>query len=109
MRAAERERLAGPEAGDDLEPLVEDAGTDASVGFLSQVREAGVALISDADAEHQPALGQLIHCRSLARQVPRPPAGERDHLDAEDDAAVRTAMAASAVQVFVVGRAGSPW
>jgi hypothetical protein len=86
--ATKRERLACPEAGDDLQPLIEQLRPAARVTLLAEMGEARVrddviVHVTEADAENCPALGELIDGSDLARDVPRPSARERSHLDTE--------------------------
>ena len=87
MLPAEGEGLTAPEPRNDLEPLVEDGGADASIRYLAEMRVAGIALVTDSHAEHEPALGELVDGGGLARDVPRPAPRERNHFDAQGHAA----------------------
>lgn len=63
MLAVERERLPTPEPGDNRKPLVQPLCADARVGFLPNMREAGIALVARAKADDQPALRELWRCQ----------------------------------------------
>jgi hypothetical protein len=90
--AAEGVRLARPQPRDDLERLVEQLSAAPGVAFLAEVGEARVrndvvADVTEPDTQHGSAFGELIDGGDLARDVPRPPARERSHLDTEDEPA----------------------
>src|SRR5207247_10141042 len=86
LLAPERERLAGPQARQDREPLVETLRADARIRLLAEQSEARVVRIAESDAEDQAPAGELVDAGRLPREVPRPPACERRHLDADPHA-----------------------
>jgi hypothetical protein len=92
MLPTKGEGLTCPEARDDLKRLIEPLGPSTRVTLLAEVCEAGVrddviAHITEADAENRTALGELIDGGDLARNIPRPPARQRRHLDTKDEPA----------------------
>ena len=109
MLAVEGEGLASPEARDDLEPLVEDSGAHAGIRHLAEVRVAGIALVTDSHAKHEPALGELVDGSSLARDVPRPPPRERNDFDAQSHAARAHGHGGEDCPRIAGRPCGSPW
>jgi hypothetical protein len=83
-------RLAGPEAGDDLQALVEHLAARACVAFFAETREAcidadGLAGVAEADAQDHPAVGELIHGRGLAGDIPGTPPSKRSDLRSKSE------------------------
>src|SRR5262249_32523689 len=83
---AERERLAGPEAGEDGEPFVEELRAHVRIQLLAEVRVAGVALVADPGADDEPTARERINRQRFACDLPRASPRQGDDLDAEGHA-----------------------
>ena len=80
MLTFERERLAAPQAEDDLEALVEAVGARSGARVLA---ERAVVLLrgrAETDADHETTVRERVERRRLAGELPRAAAGElADH------------------------------
>ena len=85
MVAVEPERLAGPQAVEDRERLVEPLGADAGGRLLADVAEPLVVERPEADREHEPPTGQPVDGHRLPCELPRPAPGRREHERPEPD------------------------
>ena len=83
--ALERERLAGPEALEDRQRLVEALGADARLGRLADVAERAVVERPEPDRQHEPSVRQPVDRHRLAGELPRPAPGRRREDRAERD------------------------
>ena len=81
-----RERLAAPEAGQDLESLVEPLGPHPRVGVVAEGGELRFTLRAETRPDDEPAAGENVERSGLARHLPGPPAGERSDEHADPDA-----------------------
>ena len=81
----EGEGLSAPQSCNDLQPLVEDFGSNTCVRLLREMRVARVALVADAHPQDEAAIRQLVDRSRLACDVPRPAPSQGDDLDAERD------------------------
>ena len=80
MLAVELGDFAAPQAGDQVESLVEHRRPGPVVGRVAEQAEVAVSGRTQADAEYGPAPGQQVERDGLARQHPRPaPRDGRDH------------------------------
>src|SRR6266536_2484222 len=83
VTAAVRERLAAPEAGDDLETLVEPFGTEAVVGILAEGGELFLRQRPQDCTEDDAPVRELVERRDLACNLPGASAGQNAGHDAE--------------------------
>jgi hypothetical protein len=85
LLAVEVDVLAGQQALQHLERLVEEDAALPRLGRVAERAEFLPAVVAEADAHHEPAAGQQVERGRLPGQHPRPAAGERSHHGAEPD------------------------
>ena len=98
-----RDRLAAPEGGQHLEPLVEKGGPLALVDRLPHRLE--VAAPAEADADHEASTGEPVEGRCLLRELPR---ARRAKGVTSAPNRTRSVASAIAVRATVVSASGAP-
>jgi hypothetical protein len=83
VTALEAEWRAAPQAFEDGERLVELLRSRAAIGRLADLRPATVIGRPEPDAEHEPAVRDVVERHRLARDLPRTPS--RQGLDHRAD------------------------
>ncbi len=83
--ALERERLAGLQAIDDCQGLVEQAGPRPGCHGFAHVAEARIVERAEADRHDQAPVREVVERDDLARELPRPPARRREDQCPEPD------------------------
>ena len=64
------ERLAAPQASQDVQPLVQQLGARLAVGRLAHLAEAAVVQRAKANRQNEPPARELVNRHRLARQLP---------------------------------------
>src|SRR5437588_9451143 len=81
------ERLATPQAGENLEPLVGARCAHSRIWVLTEGSKLLVCLGAKPDPDHEAPTGKHVERGGLTRKLPRPPPGQRADHDAQSDSA----------------------
>ena len=68
--------VPGQKALNDLQRLIQQLAANARHGLVAEGAELPPAVVAEADADDQPAAGELIEHRDLAGQHPGPTPGQ---------------------------------